>query len=39
MLCDPHKANALGAAAARRAESYNAQKGLADWVTLIQLTC
>jgi len=39
MLCDPHKANALGAAAAKRAESYDAQKGLADWVSLIQSTC
>jgi len=39
MLCDPHKARALGAAAAKRAESYDARKGLADWVSLIQSTC
>ena len=39
MLCDPHKASALGASAAKRAENYDAQKGLADWISLIQSTC
>ena len=39
MLCDSHKASALGASAAKRAKSYDAQKGLADWVSLIQSTC
>ena len=39
MLCDSHKASALGASAAKRAKSYDAQKGLAGWVSLIQSTC
>jgi glycosyltransferase involved in cell wall biosynthesis len=36
LLEDPQKAAALGAAALSRAEAYSAEKGLSDWLLLIE---